>query len=446
MPVAFWNLNDARVEIAGIHELCHNVNPRASVIAHDRKLFIPFQETAINTKILLAVSGGIAAYKSLEIVRLLRKQGAEVRVVMSENAQAFVTPLSFQALSGYPVHTQHLDSEEEMAMGHIELARWADCLLFAPATANRLAKMANGIADDLLSTLYLAARSPVWVAPAMNQAMWLHPATRQNIATLISHDIHIIGPAEGEQACGDIGPGRMSEPDTICQAILESKPSGPLSNLDILITAGPTREPLDPVRYITNRSSGKMGYAIAKAACQLGANVTLVSGPVQQDPPKHVDLHHVETAQDMYERVMAQAPHHHIFISTAAVADYKAQSPASQKLKKDANAIQTLVLEKNPDIVASVAALSLNRPFTVGFAAETEHLETYALHKLHSKNLDMIAANWVGSGEGGFESDQNALDVYWDNGKYCLQLTSKQELAEQLLRIIKEHYDQKNPT
>jgi len=391
--------------------------------------------------ILLGVSGGIAAYKAAELVRLLRKQGAEVRVVMTQSALEFISPLTFQALSGNPVHTELLDTEAENAMGHISLARWADILIIAPATANTLAKLSCGLADDLLSTLYLAATCPIYVAPAMNQAMWSKVVTQENIARLVRQGVHIIGPEIGDQACGETGLGRMSEPMTICnQLVLALQDQVTFSELGlqghrVLISAGPTREPLDPVRYLTNRSSGKMGYAIATAAIKAGADVTLVSGPVELTAPANVNLINVTTAEQMYQAVMSSALEHTIYIGTAAVADY---SPivSDKKIKKDGNPL-TLILQKTKDILAAVAALE-QRPFTVGFAAETHDLERYARDKLTQKKLDMIAANWVGQEQGGFDSEQNALQVFWDKGDKALLMTDKGQLAEQLIDLIIE--------
>ena len=392
--------------------------------------------------ILLGVSGGIAAYKAAELVRLLRKQGAEVRVVMTQSALEFISSLTFQALSGNPVHTELLDTEAENAMGHISLARWADVLIIAPATANTLAKLSCGLADDLLSTLYLAATCPVYVAPAMNQAMWSKVVTQENIARLIRQGVHFIGPEQGDQACGETGFGRMSEPVSICNqlmAMLSDKAllSEPyLHGHKVLISAGPTREPLDPVRYLTNRSSGKMGYALATAAIKAGAEVTLVSGPVALTAPANVNLINVITAEQMYQAVMSRASESTVYIGAAAVADY---SPvvSDKKIKKGGDQV-TLILQKTKDILAEVAALEQHRPFTVGFAAETHDLEVYARDKLTRKKLDMIAANWVGQEQGGFDSEQNALQVFWDQGERAFSMTDKAQLAEQLLVLIAE--------
>ncbi len=395
-------------------------------------------DITISKHILLAVSGGIAAYKSAELVRLLRKRGANVRVVMTRSAMQFVSPLTFQALSGNPVHSELLDVDEENSMGHINLARWADVLIIAPATANTLAKCSHGLADDLLSTLYLAATCPVYVAPAMNQAMWHKTVTQENIQKLKSHGVIVIGPEQGDQACGETGFGRMSEPLAICNRLMDEPPTQCLNGLKVLISAGPTREPVDPVRYITNRSSGKMGYALANAALKAGAKVTLVSGPVMLSAPVNVDLISVETAAQMHAAIIGKAPEHDIYIGAAAVADYRPMSMEQEKIKKQADqSTLTLTLQKTRDILAEVAQLA-NRPFTVGFAAETHDLEQYAKDKLTRKNLDMIAANWVGRDLGGFDSEQNALQVFWKSGQKNLAMTDKNQLAEQLISLIAE--------
>lgn len=389
-------------------------------------------------RILLGISGGIAAYKSAELVRLLIKQGYDVRVVMTQAATHFISPLTFQALSAHPVHTQLLDVAEENAMGHINLARWADLLLIAPATANCLAKFSHGLADDLLSTLYLAVECPVYMAPAMNQAMWHKPVTQENIKRLTQYGVTFIGPDEGIQACGDVGVGRMVEPQVIAHSLdaINLNSSGILQGKKILITAGPTREFLDPVRYISNRSSGKMGYALAEQAQRLGAQVTLVSGPVQLSAPGNVNTVLVESAADMYAAVMKRIAGQDIMIAAAAVADYTPTHIQTEKIKKQ-NVQTELDLVKTKDIVARVASLD-NKPFTVGFAAETHDLEHYAQGKLMRKNLDMIAANWVGRAEGGFDSDLNALQVYWQDGQKTLTMTDKTRLANQLLALIAE--------
>jgi len=357
----------------------------------------------------------------------------------------FVSPLTFQALSGNPVHSELLDADQEHAMGHISLARWADALIIAPATANTIAKCSHGLADDLLSTLYLAATCPVYVAPAMNQAMWNKTVTQENIQKLKSHGVTVIGPEQGDQACGETGFGRMSEPLDICNRLMDEPATQCLSGLKVLISAGPTREPLDPVRYITNRSSGKMGYALAAAALKVGAQVTLVSGPVMLSAPADVDLVSVETAAQMHAAVIAKAAEHDIYIGAAAVADYS-PTMENEKIKKQADqSTLTLTLQKTRDILAEVTGLA-NRPFTVGFAAETHDLEQYALDKLARKNLDMIAANWVGRDLGGFDSEQNALQVFWKNGKKNLAMTDKNQLAEQLISLIAERreYERRN--
>ena len=361
---------------------------------------------------------------------------------MTAAAQQFVRPLTFQALTGNSVHTELFDAEQEQAMGHIHLARWADLLLVAPASANSLAKMAHGLADDLLSTLYLAAECPVYVAPAMNQAMWNKTTTQDNLARLQQHGVKIIGPASGDQACGEQGFGRMLEPAQICLQILGEN-NLTLQGIKILISAGPTREPLDPVRYITNRSSGKMGYALAEAAIAAGADVSLISGPVNISAPSAVNLIKVETAQQMYDAIMSRVENYALYIGAAAVADYRPTEIQNHKIKKLHNQ-SVIALEKNPDIIAAVASRP-NKPFVVGFAAETDDLENYAVTKLRSKNLDMIAANWVGQKEGGFDSDRNALQVYWPGGSQHLAMTDKNQLAQQLLNLIIERMHEKNP-
>lgn len=390
--------------------------------------------------VLLGITGGIAAYKAAELVRLLRQQNYDVRVVMTDSAMKFITPLTLQALSGHAVHSKLLDASEENAMGHINLARWADILLVAPATANCIAKFTHGLADDLLSTLYLAVQCPIYIAPAMNQSMWHNLTTQDNISRLSQRRVSLIGPESGSQACGEMGLGRMSEPCDIVAAL--HAPEQILLNKKLLITAGPTREPLDPVRYITNRSSGKMGYALAEQAEKMGAEVTLISGPVALSKPKNVQVINVETAVEMYASVMQHIARQDMMIAAAAVADYTPATVQLDKIKKQADE-STLVLQKTQDIVASVANLS-NKPFTVGFAAETKNLEQYALDKLQRKNLDMIAANWVGQAEGGFDSAVNALQVYWSDGSKSLPMSNKNELASQLLALISERYNAKN--
>ncbi len=394
--------------------------------------------------ILLGISGGIAAYKSAELVRLLVKQQAELRVVMTQSATQFITPLTFQALSGHRVSLHLLDAEQENAMGHINLARWADVFVIAPATAHCLAKLSYGLADDLLSTLYLAVDCPVYIAPAMNQSMWNKTITQENVSRLKQHGVHFIGPNAGSQACGEQGYGRMSEPVEIVRSLYAEQTSSLLQGKKILITAGPTREALDPVRYITNRSSGKMGYALAEQAQRLGAEVTLISGPVTLQVPSHIQVHFVESAAEMYSVVMQLIDGQDIMIAAAAVADYTPDMVQTEKIKKQGQQTQ-LTLSKTQDIVARVASLK-NKPFTVGFAAETQHLEQYAQDKLVHKNLDMIAANWVGQQEGGFDSERNALQVYWDKGQTTFTMQAKTELAKQLLTLIGERINEKNTT
>jgi phosphopantothenoylcysteine decarboxylase/phosphopantothenate--cysteine ligase len=390
--------------------------------------------------ILLGVTGGIAAYKSAELVRQLRQQGAEVRVVMTAAAMEFVTPLTFQALSAHPVHTDLLDTGAEAAMGHIELARWADALLIAPATADFIARMVSGRADDLLTAVCLACDVAVAVAPAMNRAMWSNPATVDNVLTLNKRGVRILGPAEGSQACGESGPGRMQEPAELVAALAGLFNTGVLAGRRVLVTAGPTREAIDPVRYISNRSSGRMGYAVAAAAAEAGANVLLISGPVSLPTPARVRRIDVESAAGMHAAVMNDIAHMDIFISVAAVADYRPASTAEQKLKKIA-ATLSLDLVPNPDILADVAALP-DAPFCVGFAAETQDIERNARDKLRAKNIDMIAANAVGQQQG-FDQQNNALHVLWKQGEQQLPLTGKARLARQLVAIIVEQFENK---
>ena len=394
--------------------------------------------TLINKKILLGVTGGIAAYKAAELLRLLIKAGAEVRVVMTPSAQEFVQPLTYQALSGHRVYIDLFDAEAESAMDHIELARWCDLLLVAPASANFLGKLNAGYADNLLLTLCLASRQAVAVAPAMNQQMFANAATRDNIDQLNARKILVWGPADGEQACGDVGPGRMLEPEQLVNNVVLHFMPGQLDGVELLLTAGPTREAIDPVRYISNRSSGKMGYALAEAALKEGARVTLVSGPVALSAPQGATLIAVESAQQMYDAVMQQASQSDIFIACAAVTDYRVEQAAAHKVKKSA-ASMSLQLVLNADILAAVSALE-RRPFCVGFAAETQNLEKYALGKLKKKNLDMIAANQVGDGNSGFETDFNQLEVFWPQGRQSIEHASKTEIAKQLIDLIVERY------
>lgn len=394
-------------------------------------------QTLAGKKILLGISGGIAAYKCAELTRRLIERGAQVQVVMTHAAKEFITPLTMQAVSGRPVSDSLLDPAAEASMGHIELAKWADLVLLAPATADLIARMAAGMGNDLLTTLVLASDAPIAVSPAMNQQMYLNLATQENIATLARRGMHIWGPAAGEQACGDVGPGRMLEPMQLvglCEQFFDDKP---LKGKSILITAGPTREAIDPVRYISNHSSGKMGFALADMAQKLGADVTLVSGPVALATPQGCQRVNVESALDMHQAVMNHAQQSDVFISCAAVADYRPETVANNKLKKTAdNDAMTVKMIKNPDIVASVAAMTENRPFTVGFAAETQNVKQYALSKLERKNLDMICANDVSLAGQGFNSNDNAITVYWKEGEQSLTLASKQQIAQQILQMI----------
>ena len=387
-------------------------------------------------RILLGVTGGIAAYKSAELVRRLRERGAEVQVVMTESATAFITPLTLQALSGRAVRTGLMDPQAEAAMSHIELARWADCILIAPASADFIARLAHGLADDLLSTVCLASEAQLIVAPAMNRVMWQHPATQANCATLAARGVRLLGPAEGEQACGEVGAGRMLEPMALVEALNVPPPAVDLRGLTVLVTAGPTREPLDPVRFLTNRSSGKMGYAVAEAARDAGAEVILVSGPAHLPAPAGVTCLRVETAEAMRAAVLQHVAAADLFIATAAVADYRPATRAADKIKKNGEPL-TLSLEPTPDILAEVAGRP-DRPFTVGFAAETERLAEYAEAKRRRKNLDMIAANQVDDRGLGFDSDDNALTVFWEGGSLALPRQSKRALASALLAVIAE--------
>lgn len=404
----------------------------------------------LSKKIILGVTGGIAAYKAPELVRRLIDHGAEVQVVMTEGACEFVRPLVFQAVSGNEVHTELLDEKAEAGMGHIELARWADIILIAPATANTLAKLSAGIADDLLSTVCLATTAPVVVAPAMNTVMWEHAATTANIETLKDRGVRVLGPGVGSQACGETGAGRMLEPDDIVAMLNDQSPdvqstdtagahaSDALQDIEILITAGPTRERIDPVRFLSNHSSGKMGFALAAAAKSAGAEVTLVSGPVNLATPNGVKRIDVTSARDMQSEVMSCIKPNSIFISVAAVADYRVAEQSDEKIKKSDDDL-TLTLVRNPDILATVAS-SAERPFCVGFAAETQNLEHYARSKLEKKNLDMIVANLVGNGRT-FGKDDNAVEVFWrDGGAQSFALQSKTTLAVSLVKLIAERF------
>jgi phosphopantothenoylcysteine decarboxylase/phosphopantothenate--cysteine ligase len=390
--------------------------------------------------ILLGVTGSIAAYKSAELVRLLREAGAEVRVVMTPGACSFITPLTLQALSGHPVHSELLDAGAEAAMGHIELARWADAVLVAPATADFIARLAQGRANDLLAAICLASEAPLAVAPAMNRAMWENAASVENVDTLRRRGIRIMGPAQGAQACGEVGPGRLLEPGQLLAALSALFQTGSLAGCRVLVTAGPTREAIDPVRYISNRSSGKMGFAVATAAMEAGADVTLVSGPVALQTPPRVARVDVEDSAAMHAAVLEHVAGCDIFISVAAVADYRPTAVAPRKLKKSAAGL-SLELQANPDILAAVAGLP-DAPFTVGFAAETDMLESHARHKLVAKGIDMIAANNVADGQG-FDQDDNALLVFWKDGETQLARTGKSRLARQLVEIVARQYARK---
>ena len=395
----------------------------------------------IGKRIVLGVTGGISAYKAAFLVRLLRKNGANVRVVMTQSATKFVTPLTFQALSAKPVHTELLDLNTETAMGHIELAKWADLILIAPASANFIARYANGFAEDLLSTLCLATDSPVIIAPAMNQQMWRNQATQENLERINARGITVVGPTAGVQACGDDGPGRMLEPEEIVAHTANMFQTNILTGSRLLVTAGPTREAIDPVRFLSNRSSGRMGYAVATAAAEAGADVTLISGPVDLAAIGIEKVIHVTSAEEMQESVMQRINNIDIFISAAAVADYRVQKISEQKIKKSDDTYE-LIMKKNPDILAEVSAL-YDAPFTVGFAAETENLELNAQTKLHLKNLDMIAANQVDK-KLGIDCDENALTIFWKTGREKLPLAPKNKLARSLIKLIALQYNEKN--
>ncbi len=395
-------------------------------------------------KIVLGVSGGIAAYKTPDLVRRLRERGADVRVAMTEAAKAFITPMSLQAVSGYPVSDSLLDPAAEAAMGHIELGKWADLVMLVPATADLIARVAAGMANDLVTTICLATPAPVAVVPAMNQQMYRNLATQHNLNVLAERGMMIWGPDSGSQACGDVGPGRMLDPLALVDmAVAHFSPVKDLQHLNIMITAGPTREPLDPVRYITNHSSGKMGFAIAAAAAARGAHVTLVSGPVSLPTPAGVERIDVTTALEMEAAVQARAQQQQIFIGCAAVADYRAAAVADEKIKKQGDEL-VIKMVKNPDIVAGVAALKNQRPYVVGFAAETNNVEEYARQKRVRKNLDLICANDVSQSGQGFNSDSNALHLFWQDGEITLPLEQKSLLGHRLLNEIVTRYDEKN--
>lgn len=390
--------------------------------------------------IVLGITGGIAAYKAPDLVRRLRERGADVQIVMTASAEEFVTATALQAVSGRPIRSNLWDKEAEAAMSHIELARWADIVLIAPATAEVMARIVSGAAPDLLTTICLATEAPIALAPAMNHVMWNNPATQSNREVLEQRGIHILGPGTGSQACGETGAGRMLEPETIAATVCGlsvGKGKGLLEGKSVIVTAGPTREPIDPVRYITNRSSGKMGYAIARAAAAQGANVVLISGPVSLPAPPGMDIHHVNTAQEMYDVTHEHVAKADIFVAAAAVADYRPAKTEQQKIKKDKET-GNIDLVRCPDILASVAALH-EPPFTVGFAAETEKVEDHARSKLEKKKLDMIVANQVGD-DRGFDHDENALNVLWQNGTKEFPKAAKAELARDLIELIAKRY------
>jgi phosphopantothenoylcysteine decarboxylase/phosphopantothenate--cysteine ligase len=388
-------------------------------------------------RVLLGVTGSIAAYKSPDIVRRLKEQGAEVRVVLTASAEKLVAPTVFQAVSGEPVRGDIWDAQAEAAMGHIELARWADIILIAPATANVIAQLASGAADNLLTTLVLASDAQLALAPAMNQAMWNDAATQENCAVLAGRNALFIGPAEGSQACGDSGPGRMMEPVDIVSRLARGGADGALEGLRVVVTAGPTREPIDPVRFISNRSSGKMGFAVARAAAQAGADVLLIAGPVSLPTPPGVQRLNAETTQQMFDTTMANIADAHIYIGAAAIADYRPVTAATQKIKKRADTLD-IHMTRSPDLLATIAALP-DGPFAVGFAAETEKLEEHATAKLERKRLAMIIANRVGENLC-FDADDNEVVVLWPGGRQVFPRLTKQALAAGLIELIAARY------
>jgi len=397
-----------------------------------------------NIKIVLGVTGSIAAYKAADLIRRLQDAGAEVRVIMTTGACEFITPLTLQSLSGHPVAIDLLDADQESAMGHIALARWADWIIVAPASANSLARFAQGQADDLLTATVLASEAPLAVAPAMNNKMWQAPTTQTNLTILRTNGAYVLGPACGGQACGEVGEGRLLEPQEIVDEMTVLALPKQLQTKKVVITAGPTFEAIDPVRFIGNRSSGKMGFAIAKAAEEAGADVSLIAGPVSLATPTGVTRYNVESAQQMFDSVMATISDADIFIACAAVADYRPASQQTQKIKKDKQTSLTLELEATQDIVAAVAKQA-NKPFVVGFAAETHAVNEYAQDKLQRKNLDMIAANQVGDGLG-FQVDDNALAVFWNGGQQNIKQMPKLQLARVLMKLVIEQYHAKSTT
>ena len=395
---------------------------------------------SLPVNIVLGITGGIAAYKAPDLVRRLRERNAEVQIVMTASAEEFVTATALQAVSGRPVRSNLWDKEAEAAMSHIELARWADVVLVAPATAEVMARIVSGAAPDLLTTICLATESPIALAPAMNHVMWNNPATQSNRELLEQRGLHILGPDTGSQACGETGAGRMLDPDVIAATVCGlsvGKGDGSLEGRTVIVTAGPTREPIDPVRYITNRSSGKMGYAIARAAAAQGADVILVTGPVNLRPPPGMRVFQVNTAREMLEATHEYVADADIFVAAAAVADYRPAEIEPQKIKKHDESM-SLELVRCPDILSSVSALD-NPPFTVGFAAETENVEAYARAKLENKHLDMIVANRVGD-DLGFDRDDNAVTVLWPNGRQEFSRTAKTELARSLVDLVAKHF------
>ena len=397
-----------------------------------------------NKNVLLGVTGGIAAYKSAEIVRYLKKSGSSVRVVMTESAKEFITPLTLQALSGNRVSSELLDAEAEAAMGHIELAKWADGILIAPTTANSLARLASGRADDLLSSITLAFDGPISLAPAMNQAMWSDKRTQENLDSLISKGFKVCGPGSGEQACGDIGLGRMLEPIEILELFSSSFTQGAMSGKNVLITAGPTQEPIDPVRFITNKSSGKMGYSLAEAAIESGARVTLISGPVNLENPPNCHKVSVETAKEMHEAVMHHIKGKDVYIGTAAVSDYSPAEVKNSKIKKDGNRSPlNLKLKENTDILKSVSGLE-ERPYVVGFAAETDGLIENAENKLKNKGLNLIVANDVSNEEIGFDSDENEVTLITKTDQQLIPRQSKKKISKKIVEFISRRINEQN--
>lgn len=401
-------------------------------------------EYLTNKRIVLGLTGSIAAYKGAELVRRLKEAGADVQVIMTEAAGEFITPLTMQALSGRPVRRTFLDTEAEAAMGHIELARWADLVLVAPASANFLSRLARGEASDLLTAVGLAADSKLAVAPAMNRQMWMNPATQDNVVTLRERGIHVFGPESGDQACGETGFGRLREPVQLVEDVAALFDRGVLQGQRVIVTAGPTREDIDPVRYLSNRSSGKMGYALATAALEAGARVTLISGPVSLSAPERIARVDVVSAGEMYDAVMARIAECDIFIGAAAVSDYRPVDVLSHKIKKHDNKRLSLELEPTADIIAAVAARD-GAPYTVGFAAESGNVEEYARRKLRDKRLDLVAANDISDRQLGFDSDENALTLFWEGGRKVLAQAPKTQLARTLIQLIAERYHEKNP-